>query len=148
MTRIYRTFIAVLIALTAGCQPISGNLTVARPLAMELTETDGQVTPGCLPRDGNCNEPVVRRVSETFHPGSQEAQLDMDAPDVLRLVIDRGTGGAAVVRVAIKKRYHLPKTDGRFELAADESGQVFHTNGVLQTVVSFSPVLRVSRAAG
>lgn len=140
MRRFYFVLLTALIALITACQPISGKLTVARKLALELTEQDHPSPGVCVARHDDCGDPVVKRVSASFHPGTYDARLDIDDTDAIQLTVDDGTDRNAVFRVAIPEDVHLPKTSGRFVLPADESGQPFDLNGMVRTVESSSPV--------
>ena len=140
MSRFHLVCLTALIALITACQPISGKLTVTRKLALELIEQDRQTNPGCLTRDDDCGDPVVRRVSASFHPGTYDAHLDIDAADAIQLTVEDGTYREAVVKVAIPEDVHLPRTSGRFALTAAETGQPFDMSGLIEPVESSSPV--------
>ncbi|MDX1512223.1 MAG: hypothetical protein R3174_00630 [Gammaproteobacteria bacterium] len=138
MRRPSLAFLVLVLGPIAACQPITGELTVTRGLALELIERERLVSEACPIRDSGCGATGVRRVRADFPPGTYDASLRIQARDAMLLRLDTGRVENAELRIPIPANVHLPEKRGRFALAAGDIDQPFGIRGVMESGTSSS----------
>lgn len=128
---------AGLIFLT-GCNPIKGVFTITEPITLKVTELIEDTDP-CDPEEGGCFNPPPKKVEKNkrFTPRQESAELEFESKEKLVLNFEIKKKEYKV-KFKIPDGMSIPKHHGTFSLTAQQIGQPYGLEGVVDTEYSRS----------